>query len=132
MTRPVGSGRLLEVPDGLVQVVTDASYRDGRAAIAVAGNLGEYVEIVPARGSNYAEEMALLLAMGLVFRLGVFYRDRIPNAHFYTDYTPMTVPDRVRRYLECYRQWKVIPSHRSVTQPAHRLALRALRREMNR
>lgn len=111
-----------------LKLITDASYDGvGTAAIAVAGSLGEHVEVVPARSNMHAEELALLAAMGLVYRHGCFHHRWMPAALFVID-CDVSGTDRVRRWLAAYRQWELDVSTRASTHAAHRLAYPALRR----
>jgi hypothetical protein len=112
-----------------IVVVTDGSFANGVAGIAYSAPFGEHAETIAARNSTEAENAALLLAMHGVYRHASARGERIPKTDFVTDFNPHPTsrPDEIQRYLASYRQWKVVPVTRRITQPAHALAIRALR-----
>lgn len=111
------------------KVNCDASWSEGRATLAVSGSIGEHVRHVEAATNVIAEIKAVLFAMEIA-------KAEQPNPRplrFQTDCRCIVeakalrgeqgeLLNRVRRYLACYRQWRLVAVSRRHTHAADRLA----------
>lgn len=102
-------------------VVKDASFLDGRAGLAVTGDLGAHSRVVVAEDSTHAEEMALLWAMQLAVEEQAFAVD------FVSDHNPMTRLAPISALLAEYPDWRLIAVPRRYVWTADRLAHYVLR-----
>lgn len=108
---------------GALVVIKDASFADrqGMAALAIVGALGDHSRVTSARSSADAESKALAWAMELAAGEGLRMVD------FVSDYNPVVQPRAVRVLLRAHPAWRVVAVPRGFVWRADRIAKRELR-----